>query len=220
MALSLHGAAHRVPYEFRDKNGRTLHLRKLDVDLHEALLGMYLAFQPRNCFQGLPPIRDEVCTRWVHDMVRDAVNLVVCDTGLVLAGPDKRDARPTVLGHAALFPINDEKCEMLVVVSPDHQNHGAGTALVRACIRTAEEQGFQRIWLPVAATNVRARHVYEKCGFEYVSRGLSRELEMARELQPCRPMAVEMTVLDQSLTAIRPVLPRHESRSCTSGFPA
>ena len=55
---------------------------------------------------------------------------------------------------------------MLVVVCPGFQNLGIGTELVRSCIEVADELGFQRIWLPVDATNVRARHVYRKCGFE------------------------------------------------------
>jgi diamine N-acetyltransferase len=156
-----------LPLRFADKSGHPLELQLLDDTLRQPLLNMYLAFQPRNCFQGLPPIRDEVCTRWVQDMIRDAVNFVVCGAGV-----------PAVAGHAALFPIDDSRCEMLVVVSPKFQNHGAGTQLVRASVRAAGDLGFERVWIPVAATNVRARHVYEKCGFEYLSRGLARELEM------------------------------------------
>ena len=120
---------------------------------------MYLAFQPRNSFQGLPPLKDEVCVSWVQDMLR---------TGIHVDGAVRRRRR--IVGHTALFPINRQKCEMLVVVCPGFQNVGIGTELVRSCIDLADELGFQRIWLPVDATNVRARHVYRKCGFEYVPR--------------------------------------------------
>ena len=85
---------------------------------------------------------------------------------------------PAIIGHAALFPVDAEKCEMLVVVCPSFQNIGIGTQLVRSCIELAAELGFQRIWLPVDSTNVRARHVYRKTGFEYVSQERGRELDM------------------------------------------
>jgi GNAT superfamily N-acetyltransferase len=134
-------------------------------------LDMYLAFQPRNCFQGLPPIRDAVCTKWVSDMLGTGVNVVAQCNGEGIAG------------HAALFPINRQKCEMLVVVCPRFQNVGIGTQLVKGCIVLADELGFQRIWLPVDATNVRARHVYRKCGFEYVSNRQGREMDMACDVR-------------------------------------
>jgi diamine N-acetyltransferase len=190
-----------LPHEFDDKCGRKLHLRMLDDSLHQPLLEMYLAFQPRNCFQGLPPIRDEVCAQWVRDMVRNGTNLVAvaphsgpCATAVAAA------AQAAVLGHAALFSIDQYRCEMLVVVSSSSQNLGLGTELVQGSVRAARELGFERIWLPVAATNVRARHVYEKCGFQYVSRGLSRELEMACELESIR----------EPVTALQPEV-AHES---------
>ena len=59
-----------------------------------------------------------------------------------------------------------------------YQNLGIGTELVRSCVDLAGELGFERIWWPVDATNVRARHIYRKCGFEYVSNQQGRELDM------------------------------------------
>jgi RimJ/RimL family protein N-acetyltransferase len=94
------------------------------------------------------------------------------------------DQRACLIGHTGLFPINPQKCEMLVVVCPDYQNSGIGTQLVRSCIELAGELGFERIWLPVDATNVRARHIYRKCGFEYVSTNQGRELDMVCHLRP------------------------------------
>jgi CBS-domain-containing membrane protein len=79
--------------------------------------------------------------------------------------------------------MDNRACELLVVVAPQHQNAGVGTQLTRCAVQMAYEIGFERIWLPVEATNVRARHVYKKCGFEYLSRRDSRELEMAINLK-------------------------------------
>jgi N-acetylglutamate synthase-like GNAT family acetyltransferase len=91
-----------------------------------------------------------------------------------------------LVGHAVLFPMNRQKCEMLVVVCPGFQNLGLGTELVKSCIDLADELNYERIWLPVDATNVRARHVYRKCGFEYVSNKQGRELDMACDVRRCR----------------------------------
>ena len=160
-----------LPREFVAKNAQSVEVRILADEVQHQLLEMYLAFQPRNCFQGLPPIKDEVCTKWVREMLATGINLVAAT----------RDGR--IVGHTALFPINPRKCEMLVVVCPGFQNVGIGTELVRACIDLAAELDFERIWLPVDATNVRARHVYKKCGFQYVSSKLGHELDMACEVR-------------------------------------
>ncbi len=48
--------------------------------------------------RGLPPIKDSVCTQWVRGMIRDGVNLVAVT------------APATIVGHTALFGVNDQKC--------------------------------------------------------------------------------------------------------------
>ena len=159
-----------LPQTMHTRLGEPLRLELLDEGLGGALERMYLDFQPRNCFQGLPPIKDEVCVEWVRGMIRDGWNVVAVA------------ADRTIVGHVALFPINPRKCELLVVVSPSHQNVGVGTRLVACCAEMAAERGFERIWLPVESTNTRAKHVYKKCGFEYVSARQLREVDMVLDL--------------------------------------
>lgn len=161
-----------LPREFSNRRGQPIRLELLGQPMRRRLVAMYLAYQPRNSFQGLPPIRDEVCIKWVEDLIRDGVSIVA------LSAPGD------VVGHVVVLPVNPRKCEMLVVVAPAFQDTGIGTELVRAAAEVARELGFQRMWLPVDAVNVRARHVYEKCGFEYASSRLARELDMALELAP------------------------------------
>ncbi len=200
-------ACGRLPRLFTAKNGQSIELRRLPFEDGPRLLEMYLAYQPRNSFQGLPPLSDEVCAHWVRNMLNDGVHIVACVPHEIERTPlapqvveniphaqreeceqdDARDAEhkgdaSPIVGHVALFPINEKKCELLVVVSPAFQNLGIGTELVRSCIELAGEMGFQRVWLPVDATNVRARHVYRKCGFEYASGTLGRELDMVCDL--------------------------------------
>lgn len=158
------------PRPFLSKHGEQLRIERLGCHDAPRLSAMYLAYQPRNSIQGLPPLKDEACNRWVQEMILTGTNLVAIDTG------------GAVVAHTAIFEINAIKCELLVVVSPAHQNAGVGTALVRAAIDEARHLGFHQIWLPVDATNVRARHVYRKCGFEYAGRQAGRELDMVRQL--------------------------------------
>jgi N-acetylglutamate synthase-like GNAT family acetyltransferase len=193
-----------LPRIFVGKNGLSIELHRLANDDGQRLIDMYLAYQPRNSFQGLPPIKDEVCIRWVREMLATGIHVIAIHstdassaggpTGEWSAGlrparenagetPALREEKQTIIGHTALFPVNDKKCEMLVVVCPGFQNLGIGTELVRSCIELADELGFERIWLPVDATNVRARHVYRKCGFEYVSNKQGRELDMTCDVR-------------------------------------
>ena len=184
------------------------------ADAGQRLIDMYLAFQPRNSFQGLPPIKDEVCVRWVREMLATGIHVIASLGHGRLAAQTMRARRPrsrnaAIIGHAALFPVNDKKCEMLVVVCPGFQNLGIGTELVRSCIDLADELGFERIWLPVDATNVRARHVYRKCGFEYVSNEQGRELDMTCD--------VRLAARRRFTTC---TAPRRASRAPSSAFPA
>jgi CBS domain-containing protein len=162
---------YRKPRALISKKGDAILIRTLDEKTCEGLIAMYLAFEPKNSFQGLPPINPAACTKWVQHMIGNGINIVALSFG------------EGVVGHAALFPINDEVCEMLVVVSPGAQNCGIGTQLTRCCVQLAYEIGFDRIWLPVESRNARARHVYGKCGFEYLPSHDARELEMAMDLK-------------------------------------
>ncbi len=161
---------YRKPRAFISKKGEAILIRTLDEKSCQGLIAMYLAFQPKNSFQGLPPVLDAACIKWVQHMIGNGVNIVALAFG------------DGVVGHAALFPMDNEVCEMFVVVSPLFQNYGIGTQLTRCSVQLAYEIGFERIWLPVESRNVRARHVYRKCGFENLD-GDTRELEMGLDLK-------------------------------------
>lgn len=162
---------HRLPQVFVNKTEEAILIRTLDELTCQRLTDMYLAYEPKNSFQGLPPVQDKACVAWVNHMIGNGINLVALSFE---AG---------VVGHAALFPIDDDVCEMLIVISPPHQNTGIGTQLTRAVVQLAYEIGFDKVWLPVEARNARARHVYKKCGFDYLPDRDSRELEMAMDLE-------------------------------------
>jgi GNAT superfamily N-acetyltransferase len=192
----LKNTANCLPRRFFSKNGLPCELLLLPTEAGQRLVDMYLAFQPRNCFQGLPPLKDAVCINWVQDMLHTGINVIATQTESERQDPRGQvsvSSRDTIVGHTALFPINPRKCEMLVVVCPGFQNVGIGTKLVRCCIDLANELGFEQIWLPVDATNVRARHVYRKCGFEYLPNSQGREMDMACDVREHRTPTVIAT---------------------------
>jgi CBS domain-containing protein/RimJ/RimL family protein N-acetyltransferase len=158
------------PYAFIEKRGAPILIKPLSEGRHDRLIRMYLDFQPRNAFSGLPPITDPACISWVESMIRDGLNLVAISF------------EDGVVGHAAVFPMDDKRCEMLVAVSPEYQNVGIGTQLTRCIIQFAYELEFEKIWLSVENTNAVARHVYQKTGFEYILHSEVDELEMVLDL--------------------------------------
>jgi len=190
------------PHAFINKKGEPILITTLDDKRCQRLIEMYLAYEPRGSFQGLPPMGDEACKSWVQHMIGNGINLVALSFG------------EGVVGHMALFPINDRVCEMLVVVCPQFQNTGIGTELVRCSVQLSDEIGFEKIRLSVDSTNVRARHVYKKCGFEYLSYEAVGEVEMALDLKTHRD-ALRMSVAKVMNTK---VLSIRESETCRTAL--
>jgi CBS domain-containing protein len=194
-----------LPQAFINKKGEAILVNTLDDRLCELLIDMYLAYEPRASFQGLPPIADAACKGWVQHMIGNGINLIALsfEAGLV--------------GHAALFPMDDCTCEMLVVVSPPFQNIGIGTELTRSSIQLAHEIGFEKIQLSVEARNTRARHVYKKCGFDYLRYDHVGEVEMALDLRRYRDVA-SVQVADIMKRDVLAILEDEPCRSALNVF--
>jgi ribosomal protein S18 acetylase RimI-like enzyme len=158
---------------FITKRGERVLVSWLDAHCAEGcqrLVAAYLAYQPRDCFQGLPPLKDEVCREWVWHLVHNGVNLLAVSDGKEVAG------------HVALLPEDGRSWEMMLAVWPSFQNLGIGTRLVHCAVRESRRLGATDIALSVEAANVRARHVYEKCGFRYCRHARAGELVMVQRV--------------------------------------
>jgi ribosomal protein S18 acetylase RimI-like enzyme len=76
-----------------------------------------------------------------------------------------------VAGYAALGPSSPLASQAHVLqirglaVDPARQRCGAGRQLVEASVQQARARGARKLALRVLGTNVRARRLYESCGF-------------------------------------------------------
>lgn len=185
------------PHAFINKRAEPILIEPLGKKRHAQLLDMYLAYQPRNSFSGLPPITDKACAKWVRGMIETAVSLVALsfDQGII--------------AHAALFPIDRQTCEFLLVVSPRYQRIGIGTQLTRCVVQLAGELGFGKILLNVEASNHIAKHVYKKCGFRQNSHGMAEEVDMSLDLTDYHDTtdAIVRDVMNTKVVAVHPETP-------------
>ena len=165
------------PQAFVDRRNEPILIMPLDEKKHGQLHSMYGDCVPRNTFNGLPPIKDEACKKWVDNMIGNAVNLVAVSFESGIAG------------HTALFPMQNKMVEMIIVVAPHFQYRGIGTQLTQCSIQLAYEAGYEKVWLSVEMNNYVARHIYLKCGFEYLNYGLEDELDMTFDLHRYRKVA-------------------------------
>jgi RimJ/RimL family protein N-acetyltransferase len=78
-----------------------------------------------------------------------------------------------VVGGASIHPHADKRshvAEFGIYIREGYRNLGLGTALTKAFIEIARQQGLEILQLSVLATNERAQHVYKKCGYKECGR--------------------------------------------------
>lgn len=154
------------PHTFTDSVDRAIELHcygesSFDDD-YEALVEMYLDFDPADRAQGIPPIEEHRIKSWL-DTVLEGIN--------VLAWHQDR-----VVGHAILVP-DDDRWELAIFVDQDYQRSGIGRHLIEALLAEALDRGAERIWLTVERWNHPAVNLYRDVGFMEL-KGDSLEKEM------------------------------------------
>lgn len=85
-----------------------------------------------------------------------------------------RTAGGELEGFAQLTPARDGSAEIGLGLRPDLTGRGLGQAFTEAVVDLARAHGAARITLAVAAFNVRAIRVYERCGFAETGRHTRR----------------------------------------------
>lgn len=162
------GPYEEPPVEFDDAEGRAIRIERYDDDF-DALVDMYLAFDPEDRAQGIPPIGERRVTEWLEAILADeCVNVVAWHDD-------------TPVGHATLVPDGEDASELAIFVLRAYQEAGIGTQLMHALLGAGRVDGIEHVWLTVERWNTAAVALYRKVGFEPSDTG-SFELEMAARL--------------------------------------
>lgn len=142
------------PKTFEDRAGRVVDIYAYSDDDFDPLVEMYVAFDPQDRAQGIPPAYEERIRTWLDNILIDnAVN--------VIAQVDNR-----TVGHATLVPDGENEYELAIFVLDEFQESGIGTELITALLGHGAEQGVEHVWLSVERWNSAARALYRKVGFE------------------------------------------------------
>ncbi len=157
------------PRSFVDDEGRAIELRRYGDDDFEDVVEMYLAFDPADRAQGIPPTGESDVREWLDSLADGDFVAVVA----------RREG--AVVGHAVLVPDRHGDFELAIFVLRAYQQAGIGTELLEALLGAGREAGVERIWLTVERWNAPAIALYRKMGFE-ASDTDSFELEMAARL--------------------------------------
>ena len=88
------------------------------------------------------------------------------------------------IGNIELMDVADGQGELGIALTAEKQNRGYGTEAIRALTAyAAQRMGLRRIVLRADPRNLRALHVYAKCGFREYDR---TEKDVYMELVPAR----------------------------------
>ena len=75
----------------------------------------------------------------------------------------------TVAGYAILMIALDEAHLLNIAVAPEWQNQGVGRGFLGHMVGIARQAGCQIIYLEVRPSNLAARHLYRKAGFQQIA---------------------------------------------------
>ncbi len=159
----------RPPWTVTDREGRDVELVAADTADRERILDMYVAFDPADRAQGIPPSRETAIEDWLDTILSDdTLNVIAVHEG-------------TVAGHATLVPDSHGEHELAIFVLQSFQGAGIGTNLVETLLGLAQSEGLEHVWLTVERWNDPAVALYQKVGFE-TTEAESFEIEMSIRL--------------------------------------
>ena len=160
-----------------------LALYKLPPDDWQRVWVMYLSFEPKGQFQGLPPASPEQLAIWLQSLKRKGIDQFALAVG------------ERIVGHSMLCRgPHDGEAELGIFLHQKFRGQGLGRRLLMCTLNYGCKQlGLSRVWLSVQGANPRALHLFESVGFRVAGQGdqLSMEMEMERALhcEKCKGQA-------------------------------
>ena len=180
-----------------DDADRVVAFERYRPERYGGLAAMYDDFPPEQRAQGLPPTTESGITEWLGALLDHVSVLAVHDDAVVghaALVPDDANHEDATRDDLTRddATCDDATCndastapdagthELGVFVACDYQDAGVGTALLEATFEYARTIGVTDVWLSVARSNHRARHVYDALGFaEAGGKGRSLRLTMS-----------------------------------------
>jgi ribosomal protein S18 acetylase RimI-like enzyme len=162
------GPFERPPETFTDAHAREIEISVYDDEEFAALAEMYVAFDPADRAQGIPPANEGAIDEWLDTILASGYDVVAYHG----------DA---CVGHATLVADSDGAHELAIFVLDTHQAAGIGSRLLEALLGHAGREGTERVWLTVERWNQTAIALYRKVGFGTCDTE-SFEMEMAIRL--------------------------------------
>lgn len=162
------------PRSFADREDREIRIDAIDESHLDAVAEMYVAFDPADRAQGIPPAGEERVYDWLDAIFEDGLNVAA------FHGDD-------VAGHATLVPDEahgepgEHAYELAIFVLQAYQRAGIGRELLETLLGHGANQGVDRVWLTVERWNSAAVALYRDVGFETCG-SESFELEMSLRL--------------------------------------
>jgi GNAT superfamily N-acetyltransferase len=140
------------PHAFEDEEGRAITARGFRGGDLDALVEMYVDFDPAHRAQGTPPIGEEAVREWLDH---------------VLSGPSAVAWHgDRAVGHVTFVPDGVGRHELAIFVHQNYQRARVGSRLIRVGLRHAEAEGVERVWLTVEPWKRRAQKLYSDVGFD------------------------------------------------------
>lgn len=146
------------PIFFKDKLGRSIVIRAYEPTKdRDALVEMYVNYDPQDRSLGLPPVGKMAIERWIRYLEERGFSIVAEHEG-------------KIVGHLAIVEeeTNKDVVELAIYLARNYQNQGIGTEMVKAIIEYCKKVCYKKITLVTDRLNWRAIRVYKKCGFQTV----------------------------------------------------
>lgn len=126
----------------------TLEVERVTPADREALVAMYLVFEPKGASLGLPPRNDP--GRWL-DKLAKFPNFLIRGEG-------------RIAGHAVLCPCGASG-EVAIFIHQDYRGRGLGRRLLTALIEEARRIGLRHVWGTTELDNLPMLRLALRLGF-------------------------------------------------------
>ena len=81
-----------------------------------------------------------------------------------------KDTKGLVIGYAGVWILFDEAHITTIAVKPLCRHKGTGSLLLAYLLKKVKEKGAGRVFLEVRDSNLAARRIYERFGFEVIGK--------------------------------------------------